>query len=211
MLVKRLVVGEMQVNCYLLACERTRQALIVDPGDEAERILAEVRTLELRVSAVVLTHTHFDHTLAAPAVCAGTQAPLWVHGSEAALLNRPLALFRFLPPPAPLGIEAGRHLQGGERLELGDETVEVLHTPGHSPGSISLYVRDAGAVFCGDVLFREGVGRSDFAGSDPQVLWHSIQQVLYALPDETVVYPGHGPQTTIGYEKRHNPWVGVLR
>ncbi|MFH1084740.1 MAG: MBL fold metallo-hydrolase [Chloroflexota bacterium] len=209
MLIKRLVVGELQVNCYLVACERTREALIVDPGDEAERILAAVRALELHVGAVVLTHYHFDHVLAAPALCAATQAPLCIHESEVELLKEPPALFRFLLPQGSASMAADRALRGGDVLPVGDLAVEVLHTPGHSPGGIALLAREAKAVLSGDALFREGIGRSDFPGSSPPTLLRSIRDVLLALPDDTRVYPGHGPETTIGHEKRHNPWVGA--
>ena len=209
MLLERLVVGQLQVNCYIVACEETRQAMIVDPGGEGARILSLVAQRELDVARIVLTHFHFDHIMAVEEVREGTGAPLCIHEAEAEHLKRPPLLFRMMLPNAPIGIEADCLLHDGDTLSLGQTEVHILHTPGHSPGGISLWLPTAGAVICGDLLFRQGVGRTDFPGSSADELFQSVREKLYALPDDTVVYPGHGPETTIGYEKQHNPWVAI--
>lgn len=211
MILRTLEVGVLRTNCYLVACEETREAIIIDPGDDAEQILEFVEELEVEVQLIVLTHFHFDHVLAAGAVRSRTQAPLAIHRSEAAYLANPPSLFRFFAPNVPRDLVAGRLLRDGDHLAVGRMDGIVLHTPGHSPGGISLWLPDEGVVFCGDTLFREGMGRTDFPGARQQTLVRSIRERLFSLPDETVVYPGHGPQTTIGHERRHNPWVSVSR
>jgi len=207
MILRTLVVGDLGTNCYLIACERTLEALVVDPGGDAEDILAAVDELGLRVLSVVLTHFHFDHILAAPEVCQRTGAPLAIHEAGARLLSEPPALFRFFSPHVHQGLRADRLLRDGDVLEVGDLRVQVLHTPGHSPDGISLWAPDEGVVLCGDLLFNEGVGRTDFPGSDAAALVRAVRERLFALSDETEVYPGHGPKTTIGHERVHNPWV----
>lgn len=207
MLLQRLVVGQLQVNCYLVACEETREALIIDPGGEGQRILSAAQGAQLQVTRLVLTHFHFDHIMALDEVREGTGAPVCIHEAEADLLSQPPLLFRMMVPNAPHGLQADCLLHDGDTLSVGRLNLQVLHTPGHSPGGISLWLPAERTVFCGDLIFRQGVGRSDFPGSDPEALLQSIRQKLYSLPDETVLYPGHGPETTVGYEKRHNPWV----
>ncbi|OGO05001.1 MAG: hypothetical protein A2Y73_03060, partial [Chloroflexi bacterium RBG_13_56_8] len=163
----------------------------------------------LENSLIVLTHFHFDHVLAVEAVRAETKASLAIHHTEAAYLKNPPPLFRFFSPHAPNGIVADRLLEDGDHLEIGDLTVEVLHTPGHSPGGISLWIAQERVVFSGDALFRSGIGRTDFPGASYEVLLRSIRERLFALPDNTKVYPGHGPPTTIGYERQTNPWASI--
>jgi hydroxyacylglutathione hydrolase len=198
-------VGMTATNCYILACARTRAALLIDPGDEAEIILETIRERALTVSLIVLTHAHYDHTGAAEQVRAATGAPLAAHVEAVDALSRPVALFRGMRAPAPTTVD--RMLQTGETLLIGDLRILVLATPGHAPGSISLYLAEEKVVFVGDALFREGIGRTDFSGSSAATLAASIRMQLYTLPDETIVYPGHGPETTIGWEKRHNPFI----
>ena len=207
MILRQLVVGRLSTNCYMLGCERTREAMVIDPGGDAGSILEAVVELDLQVQQIVLTHSHFDHILAADELRSATGAGLAIHSSEASMLTDPPALFRFFAPQTPRGLVADRLLDDGDILSVGELQAEVLHTPGHSPGGISLWMAEEGIVFCGDTLFQQGVGRSDFPGSDHETLMRSIRERLYALPDETVVYPGHGPSTTIGHERQHNPWV----
>ena len=210
MILRTLMVGDLDTNCYLVGCSETHAGLVIDPGGHAERILDAVRELALDVQLVVLTHYHFDHILAADDVCEATGAPLAIHRAEGELLTNPPALFRFFAPATPSGMVADRLLDDDEVIEVGDLRVRVLATPGHSPGGISLWVEGEDVVFSGDALFREGVGRTDFPGSSSEVLMRSIRQRLYTLPDETAVYPGHGPSTTIGHERANNPWVPDL-
>lgn len=203
-----LQVGPLRANCYVLGSEQAGEALIVDPGGDAETILAALEGAGLRARWIVLTHTHFDHVLAAPAVRLATGAALAVGAAEADVLANPPALMRAAAPPGTLQpMEADRLLHQGEMLEVGELTVEVLETPGHSAGGISLYVAAEGLVITGDALFRETVGRSDLPGGDEAQLLGAIRTRLLTLPDDTVVYPGHGPASTIGHEKTHNPWL----
>ncbi len=199
-----LPVGFTAANCYLIACERTREALAIDPGDEAEIILQEIASRNLTVKLIVLTHFHFDHVGAVREVQQATGAPVCIGAGDAALLENPPAMFG---ARGPAGLKAQRLLHNGDSLGVGDISATVIETPGHSPGGISLYVPDEKILFAGDTLFRQGVGRTDLPGSSTATLINSIRTQLYTLPDDTTVYPGHGPQTTIGYEKRYNPFV----
>lgn len=209
MILKTLVVGRFQTNCYLVASEQTHEAMIIDPGGDAKQILAAINSAGVQVKQIVLTHFHFDHISAVDSVRSQTGARVAIHRDEAALLAEPPALFRFFIPNVPHGLVADHLLQHGDTLNIGELVVQVLHTPGHSPGGISLWIASEGVVFCGDALFREGIGRTDFPGSSHEVLQRSIRERLFSLPDETIVYPGHGPRTTIGHERKYNPWVGA--
>lgn len=207
MIVKTLPVGLTQANCYILGCEKTQTGAVIDPGAEGERILEEVEDSGLKISHVLLTHAHFDHIGAADQVVKATGAPLAIHPDDLPLLNMAggATLFGLPAPPIP---EPGIRLEAGQEIAVGELTLRVLHTPGHSPGHVSFYEAEQGAVFDGDVLFAQGIGRHDLPGGDLETLMRSIKQGLLALPDQTIVYSGHGPQTTIGRERSSNPWLG---
>ena len=211
MILRTRTVGRLGTNCYVVACERTHQAMVVDPGGDLQDISSTLEEIGAQAQQIVLTHFHFDHILAADPLRQETGASLAIHEAEAPHLTNPPALFRAFSPDVPQGLVADQLLHDGDVLSVGDIRVEVLHTPGHSPGGISLWLPDEQIVFSGDALFREGIGRTDFPGSSSDQLLRSIREKLFALPDETVVYPGHGPSTTVGYEKSHNPWVAVRR
>lgn len=205
MLVETLVVGWFAANCYIVGCPTTREAMIVDPGDEAERILEAVEQLKVTVRCIVDTHAHADHIGANREVKDATGAPLYIHRLDAPLLADPARNLSAwtgdpLPPVAP-----ARLLEDGNSIEVGQLRFQVLHTPGHTPGGICL--AGEGAVFSGDTLFAGSVGRSDFPGGSHVTLIRSIKDKLMVLPDETVVYPGHGPTTTIGEERASNPFL----
>ena len=207
MILRTVPVGALQTNCYLLACERTRQCLVIDPGDDDERILEAVHKDQLAVQAIVLTHFHFDHLLAGPAVHAATCAPIWIHKDGIEYLAHPPALFQTFSPAGPGDLAADRALRDGDHLLVGDLDVEVLHTPGHSPDSISLHVLAESVLLCGDLVFRDGVGRTDLPGSSHRTMVESIRTKFLTLPDDTKVYPGHGPSTSVGRERQRNPWL----
>jgi hydroxyacylglutathione hydrolase len=199
-------VGLIQTNCYIVGCEETREGAIIDPGGDPEQILAEVERQGLAIKYVLNTHAHFDHTEANGAVVKATGAPLAIHPKDRALLQAAGGAAWF-------GVQAGAgpppdlEIQDGDELDIGTLRFQVLHTPGHTPGHVCFYEPREGVLFDGDVLFFGGVGRTDLPGGSWQQLITSIRQVLFALPDETIVYSGHGPETTIGREKRHNPWL----
>ena len=206
MLVKTLAVGPLETNCYIVGCEKTKQAVVIDPADEADRILAAVREAGLKVTHVLLTHAHFDHIGAADEVVKASGAPLALHPDDLPLLQAGggALFFDFQPPPIPAAVNS---LTAGQEIGVGELTLRVLHTPGHTPGHVTFHEPTAKAAFDGDVLFMQGIGRTDFPGSSYRQLMDSIRNKLFTLPDETVVYPGHGPETTIGNERRWNPFL----
>jgi hydroxyacylglutathione hydrolase len=207
LIVERIVVGPLQTNCYIVGDAATREALVIDPGGDADRILEALDRLNLKVKLIVNTHGHFDHIMANRELVEATGAPLAIHAADNGMLSNPLrsfALFVGKMRPSP---SATVFLDEGSRLTVGATEFQVLHTPGHSSGSISLWCPAEKVVFCGDVLFNMGIGRTDFPGANHRTLLQSIQDKLFTLPDDTVAYPGHGPETTIRYERTHNPFL----
>lgn len=203
--VRILVVGPFATNCYLASDEESKDTLIIDPGGDGQRIVDEVRRLELKPSLVLCTHGHVDHTAAVALVKEALQVPFALHPDDISLLKNPSGARQLVPdyrePPEP-----DRLLRGGDSVVFGSCSLLVLETPGHTPGSVSLYGH--GVVFTGDTLFQGSVGRTDFPGASHARLIASIFTKLAVLPDTTVVLPGHGPRTTIGNEKRWNPFLG---
>ena len=206
MIVKALVVGPFASNCFIIGSEDTKEGMIIDPGADAKNILNAVRYHDLSIALIVATHNHIDHVGALRSVKDATGAKYAVHEADSkeampAMFGRMMGLMlgsSLRAPPQP-----DRLLKDGEIIEIGDLKFEVLHTPGHSPGGISL--SGNGVVFSGDTLFNLGIGRTDLAGGDYAKLIESISAKLMVLPDSTIVYPGHGPETTIGAEKKWNP------
>jgi hydroxyacylglutathione hydrolase len=204
MIVERLVVGMLQCNCYIVGCEDTKVGIIIDPGGDAPAILDRAEQLGLSIEHIVNTHGHIDHIAANGPVKEATEAMIAIHRDDAQWLVSDQGGFaRMLGVLSP-GPPADVMLDEGDEINFGNESLRVIHTPGHSLGGITL-VRD-GMVFCGDTLFAMGVGRVDLPGGDWATLMNSIKTRLFTLPEETIVYSGHGPPTTIGREKRFNPW-----
>ncbi|EAT16218.1 MBL fold metallo-hydrolase [Desulfuromonas acetoxidans] len=205
MLVETLAVGPLQVNCYLVACPRTKQALVIDPGDEGDRILEVIDKLGLKVKMVVNTHGHFDHVGANHQILAVTGVELCMHRDDLPLLKVAAKQAEGYGLPAVQSPDPKRFLENGDLVEVGDLSFEVIHTPGHSPGGICLY--GEGHLFSGDTLFASSIGRTDLPGGDMNQLLSHIRSQLMVLPDATVVHPGHGPESTIGREKTVNPFL----
>lgn len=206
MIIKTLVVGPIQTNCYLIGCPETLEGAVIDPGWDAPAILSAAEAASLTIKYVLNTHAHWDHVSANADVLEATGAQLALHpGDLPLLLDRGGAnLWRI---PARSSPEPDIELAEGQVVQIGKLNLQVLFTPGHTPGHVSFYEAAAGAVFSGDVLFRQGIGRTDLPGGDHRTLMHSIQEVLMTLPPETIVYSGHGPATTISNERRANPWL----
>jgi len=204
MILKRLVVGPFASNCCIVGSESNQEGMIIDPGDEAEAILKNVKDLGLDIKSIVLTHGHIDHIGAVKEVKEATGAEVAIHADDAqALQDNSVSAMFGLSYPTPL--PADRLLNDGDSIDIGDLHFLVVHTPGHSPGGICLV--GEGMVFSGDTLFNYGIGRYDLPGGSYNQLMNRIHTKLTVLPDNTIVYPGHGPDTTIGAERRGNPFL----
>ena len=210
MIVEHFSVAPLGCNCVILGDEERGVAIVVDPGGEAPRILARLAELGLRCEGIVHTHTHFDHIGGTKEVQEATNASNMIHEDDLFLyegVQMQLDGFR-APFRAPEIAEIDRFLSEGDTVQAGGVELDVLHTPGHSPGSICLTVEgDRPIVVAGDTLFARSIGRTDLWGGDTSQITNSIQRKLFALPDETLVITGHGPTTTIGEERKMNPFV----
>jgi len=203
-------VGMVQENCYLFRRDGSDRALIVDPGDEAEKLLNAIDSLGVELDGILLTHTHFDHVGAVAPVARATGAEVWVPEIEKGVLAD---INSFVPWPGfgPFeDYDAEHTVGGGEKLELAGFEIDVIFTPGHSPGHVTYSVPDETAVFSGDVLFQGSVGRTDLPGGDWATLLESIRTLVDDLPEETRVYPGHMGITSLGAERASNPFLAEL-
>jgi glyoxylase-like metal-dependent hydrolase (beta-lactamase superfamily II) len=208
--VRMFTVGMVQENCYLFRRDGSDRALIVDPGDEADKLLHAVDALGVTLDGILLTHTHFDHVGAVAPVAKATGAEVWVPEVEKPVLAD---IMSFVPWPGfgPFeSYEAEHTLSGGEKLELAGFEIDVIFTPGHSPGHVTFSIPDETAVFSGDVLFQGSVGRTDLPGGDWPTLLASIRTLMEGLPAETTVYPGHMGITSLGAERASNPFLAEL-
>ena len=203
-------VGMVQENCFLFRREDSDRALIVDPGEEPEKLLGAIDELGVELDGILLTHTHFDHVGAVAPVAKATGAEVWVPELEKPVLAD---INAFVPWPGfgPYESWDAEHtVAGGERLELAGFEIDVLFTPGHSPGHVTYSIPDERVVFSGDVLFQGSVGRTDLPGADWPTLLESIRMLVDTLPDETRVHPGHMGLTTLGAERATNPFLTEL-
>jgi glyoxylase-like metal-dependent hydrolase (beta-lactamase superfamily II) len=208
--VEMLTVGPVQENCFLFRPEGGERLLVVDPGEEAERILAAIAASGATVEAILLTHCHFDHIGAVAPVAAATGAPVYCPELEVPVLADIMAFVPWEGFGPFESYDADETVAGGETLELAGMEIDVIFTPGHSPGHVTYSVRGEAAIFSGDVLFQGSVGRVDLPGGDGPTLLASIGQLLESLPEETVVHPGHMGITTLGAERATNPFLGSL-
>ncbi|HOP48686.1 MAG TPA: MBL fold metallo-hydrolase [Desulfobacteraceae bacterium] len=192
-MLRKLVVGPYQSNCYILGCKQTGEGLVIDPGDEVIRIVKEISRSGLQIKNILITHGHFDHTGAAQELRRITRAPVWIHPFDAGGLD-------FKPDG---------NLFEGQKIPLGTFNISVIHTPGHSQGGVCFYA--PGAVFTGDTLFAGSVGRTDFPGGDHNLLVQGVIKKIFPLGDDVRVYPGHGPNSTIGTERIGNPFFRFNR
>ena len=205
MIIKKLSVGPIQANCFILGCEKTKEAAVIDPGDEADRILLTLAESKLKVKYIINTHGHFDHVGANKRLKEVTGADLMIHQEDVPMLEQLTATAGSFGLSAENSPGPDKLLEDGETITFGEITLQVIHTPGHSPGGVSLYTN--GALFVGDTLFYGSIGRTDLPGGDYGILIASIQNKLFGLGDDVTVYTGHGPETTLGYEKETNPFA----
>lgn len=196
-----LPVGQMQSNCYLVIDEKSQEAIIIDPGDDGDFIIRRIQDEGVKPSLIVTTHGHFDHVMAATELKLAFKIPFYIHENDQSILNRHQATARYFlgvnvdPPP-----QVDHYLKEGDIVHVGKEKLTVMETPGHTPGSICFY--SAPNLFCGDLLFADGgVGRTDLSGGNQQLLYKSIKEKIFTLPDKTIIYPGHGEPTTVGQER----------
>jgi hydroxyacylglutathione hydrolase len=205
LIIKKLEVGPIMANCYILGCENTKEAVVIDPGDDGDQILMTLAKSALKVKYLINTHGHFDHVGANKAMKEATKAAIGIHPDDAPMLmelSRSASMFGLSAENSP---SADILLNHGDQVSFGEITLEVIHTPGHSKGGICLYTK--GHLFAGDTLFKSSIGRTDLPGGNYDTLIASIRTKLFGLPDDTIVYTGHGPETSIGDEKRTNPFL----
>jgi len=205
LLIRTLVVGVCDANCYVVGDRISKEAIIIDPGDNHEEIIEVARSEGLVIRGIINTHCHGDHILANSAIKNRFGCPILIHKLDAPGLEDPSINLSVMMGQSMVSPPADRLLEDGDEIEVGGTILRVIHTPGHSQGSICLLADDV--LFSGDTLFAGGIGRCDFPGGDYEVLINSINDKLLVLPDDTPVYPGHGPATTIGRERTTNPWL----
>lgn len=202
-----LTVGELAVNCWFLVNEDRKEALVFDPGDEAERIRSYAEQKGWKIAGILLTHGHADHMGGAEELKRLTEAEIYALAEEEPLLKNGKTNLSVFIMRRVITMEADEYVRDGQELTLSGIRLKVLRTPGHTPGGCCFYCEEAGCVFAGDTLFQGSVGRSDFPGGSMSELVRSVKEKLFPLPDDTKVYPGHGGETTIAFEKQYNPFV----
>jgi glyoxylase-like metal-dependent hydrolase (beta-lactamase superfamily II) len=206
LIIKELVVGPLMANCFICGCSKTKEAVVIDPGGDADTILLSLADSKLKVKYIINTHGHFDHVSANGKMKDATGADILIHPLDAPMLEKLSSSAAFFGVSVENSPPCDQTLEEDDTVSFGDITLKVIHTPGHTPGGISLYTN--GIVFVGDTLFAGSIGRTDFPGGDFNTLISSIKTKLFNMEDDMRVFSGHGPETSIGVEKRHNPFVG---
>lgn len=206
MKIEHYVVGVVGTNCYFIVNEQTKECLIIDPGDNADALAQKIEAGGYVPQAILLTHGHFDHIMGVEGLRGRYDLPVYVHEADAEMLERP-DLNCGMMIGTSVSVKADKILRDGDKLALAGMNIEVLHTPGHTPGGVCYYFPKEEVVFSGDTLFFESVGRTDLPGGDMSALVRSVREKVLKLPDLTIVYPGHGEPTKISTEKQYNPFI----
>ncbi len=207
MIIKEMAVGPLMANCFICGCKKTKEAVVIDPGGDADKILLSLADSQLKVKYIIDTHGHFDHVSANGKIKDATGADILIHPLDAPMLENlssNAAIFGISVENSP---PCDQTVEEGDTITFGEISLEVIHTPGHTPGGISLHTN--GILFVGDTLFAGSIGRTDFPGGDFNTLISGIRTKLFKMDDDVKVLSGHGPVTTIGREKRYNPFVGI--
>jgi hydroxyacylglutathione hydrolase len=207
MILEILPVGPLQCNCSVIGDEASREAMVIDPGDDIERVLSLIQKHNLQVKQIVITHAHIDHVGGAMKLRAATGAPILLNQNDYALLKMLDVQAAWIGMPTPGKVDIDQSLGQSDTVKAGSLSAEVLHTPGHTEGSICLYFPIENKLIAGDTLFKGSIGRTDLPGGSYEKILHSLHESVLALPDKTVVVPGHGPLTTIGEERESNPFL----
>lgn len=205
MIIKTVVVGPLGVNCYILGCEDTKEAAIIDPGDNADEIIKVIHEEGLNPGFIINTHAHFDHVGGVKTIQEHFKIDFFLHKEDLFLIDNvseQATAFGLNPIPKP---EVDKFVNNGDKISLGNKVINVIHTPGHSPGCVCYHIDNN--VFVGDTMFAGSIGRTDLPGGSYETLINSIKKRLFPLGDSTIVYPGHGPSTTIENERKHNPFL----
>jgi len=206
MIFESTAVGPLEVNCYIVGCEQSREGIVVDPGGNVEKIAVIVAQHGLKIHTIINTHGHFDHLGGNRQALATFGARLLIHQADAPMLSKSAEVARMYGMPGDNSPEADAYLVDGMEILFGTCRLKVLSTPGHTQGGCCLYFEDEHKVITGDTLFADSIGRTDLPGGSHEQLLDSIRTKLFTLPDDVIAYPGHGPETTIGHEKRCNPY-----
>lgn len=204
MILERIAVGPLAVNCYIIGCEKTRHSAVIDPGDEVERIVSAIKKNDLSLKYILLTHGHVDHVTQLATLKNKIPAEVFMHAGDLFLFENISIQAMMFGLPDPGHPQPDRFFADGEKLALGELELRVIHTPGHSPGSVTYQIKDN--LFVGDLIFSGSIGRTDLPGGNYETLINSVQKKIFTFPDATKIYPGHGPMTTVGQEKRFNPF-----
>jgi len=207
MKIKTIIVGPIETNCYMVYCPETKEGVVIDPGDEPEKISNAIDSLGIRIKYIINTHGHHDHIKANKAVKQKTGAQILIHANDAPMLTDPAKNLSHYMGEKTTEPKADRELSDGDVIEFGKIKLKVLHTPGHTPGCISLLSASEKICFTGDTLFNGSVGRTDLPGGNYKTLLNSLKEKLVTLSNEVKIYPGHGPHSTIGDEKAINPFL----
>lgn len=207
MKIKKYVVGMIGTNCYLVINEETKETVMVDPGAYPAKVKNAVKEQELKLKAVLLTHAHFDHIMGLSDVMEDVKVPVYVEEADLPMMTDGESNLSSAYVRGGYRFEEAVPVSDGQQLEIAGFRFRVIHTPGHTPGGCCYYMEQEGVLFSGDTLFQTSVGRSDFPGGSASALVRSVKEKLLVLPEETHVYPGHMEETTIGYEKLHNPFI----